>query len=182
MKEQTDILLLLQSIKLYVFKKSLLLAMPHVMWDLSYPKVKVRSLSHVRLFATPWTIAHQAPPSMGFSRQECWSGLPFPSPGDLPRSPALQADALQSEPPGIKPVPSALGVCSFNQCTVREVPKVVQFLGKMALSQQEGLYSSSCRTAPQGFLSQDLLPPSLLLCACCVLSGSVVPTLQPHGL
>ena len=68
--------------------------------------VSVKSLSHVRLFATLWTVAHQAPPSMGFSRQEHWSGLPFPSPGDLPdpgiehRSPALQADALTSEPPG----------------------------------------------------------------------------------
>ena len=67
---------------------------------------KVKSLSRVRLFVTPWTVAHQAPPSMGFSRQEYWSGLPFPSPGDLPdpgielRSPALQADALTSEPPG----------------------------------------------------------------------------------
>ena len=55
---------------------------------------------------TPWTIAHQAPLSMGFFRQECWSGLPFPSPGDLPDpgiepwSLALQADALTSEPPG----------------------------------------------------------------------------------
>ena len=72
-------------------------------------KVKVKSLSRVRLFATPWTVAHQAPPSMGFSRQEYWSGLPFPSPGDLPdpgiepRSPTLQADALTSEPPG-KPI------------------------------------------------------------------------------
>ena len=72
-------------------------------------KVKVKSLSRVRLFVTPWTIAYQAPPSMGFSRQECWSGLPFPSPGDLPdpgikpRSPALQADAFPSAPPG-KPV------------------------------------------------------------------------------
>ena len=46
-------------------------------------KVKVKSLSHVRLFVTPWAIAYQAPPSMGFSRQEYWSGLPFPSPGDL---------------------------------------------------------------------------------------------------
>ena len=68
--------------------------------------VKVKSLSHVRLFATPWTVAHHAPPSMGFSRQEYWSGLPFPSPGDLPNpgiepgSPALEADALSSEPPG----------------------------------------------------------------------------------
>ena len=67
---------------------------------------EVKSLSCVRLFATPWTLAYQAPPSMGFSRQECWSGLPFPSPGDLPdpgikpRSPTLQADSLPSEPRG----------------------------------------------------------------------------------
>ena len=43
-------------------------------------KVKVKSLSRVRLLATPWTAAYQAPPSMGFSRQECWSGVPLPSP------------------------------------------------------------------------------------------------------
>ena len=60
--------------------------------------------SHVRLFSTPWTVAYQAFLSMGFSRQEYWSGLPFPSPGDLPNpgtepgSPALKADALPSEP------------------------------------------------------------------------------------
>ena len=47
-------------------------------------KVKVKSLSHVQLFATLWTVAYQAPPSIEFSRQEYWSGLPFPSPGDLP--------------------------------------------------------------------------------------------------
>ena len=69
-------------------------------------KVKVKSFSRVRIFATPWTVAHQAPLSMGFSRQEDWSGLSFPFPGDLPnpgiepRSPTLQADALTSEPPG----------------------------------------------------------------------------------
>ena len=69
-------------------------------------KVKVKLLRCVRFFVTPWAVAYQAPPSMGFSRQEYWSGLPFPSPGDLPnpgikpRSPALQADALPSEPPG----------------------------------------------------------------------------------
>ena len=68
--------------------------------------MKVKCLSHVQLFANPWTVAYQAPPSMGFSRQEYWSGLPFPSPGDLPDlgiepgSPALEADALTSEPPG----------------------------------------------------------------------------------
>ena len=69
-------------------------------------KVKVKSLSRVRLFATPWTVSHQAPVFMEFSRQEYWSGLPFPSPGDLPDpgiepgSPALEADALPSEPQG----------------------------------------------------------------------------------
>ena len=46
--------------------------------------VKVKSLSRVRLFVTPWNVAYQASPSMLFSRQEYWSGLPFPSPGDLP--------------------------------------------------------------------------------------------------
>ena len=66
----------------------------------------VKSLSHVWLFPTPWTVAHQAPPSMEFSRQEYCSGLPFPPSGDLsdpaiePGSPALQTDALLSEPPG----------------------------------------------------------------------------------
>ena len=45
--------------------------------------MKVKSLSGVCLFVIPWTVAYQAPPSMGFSRQEYWSGLPFPSPGDL---------------------------------------------------------------------------------------------------
>ena len=69
----------------------------------------MKSLSCVQLFATPRIIAYQAPPSMGFSRQEYQNGLPFPSPGDLPdpgiesRSPALQADALPSEPPGKPP-------------------------------------------------------------------------------
>ena len=63
-------------------------------------KLKVKLLSCVRLFAIPWTVIYQASLSMGFSRHEYWSGLPFPSLGDLPdpgiepRSPTLQADAL----------------------------------------------------------------------------------------
>ena len=66
--------------------------------------MKVKSLSRVQLFVTTWTVAYQDPPSMGFSRQEYWSVVPFPSPGDLsnpeiePRSPVLQAYALPSEP------------------------------------------------------------------------------------
>ena len=83
-------------------------------------------LSHVQLFATPWTVAYQASPSMGFSRQEYWSGLLFPSPGDLPDPgiepgfPALQTDALPSEPPE-KPItsepqakPKSIGVGSLS--------------------------------------------------------------------
>ena len=86
-------------------------------------------LSRVQLFATPWTVAHQAPPSMEFSRQEYWSGLPFPSPGDLPNlgieaeSPTLQADALSSEPPG-KP-----GSYSINQFTnLNKIYKTMVFI------------------------------------------------------
>ena len=69
----------------------------------------MKSLSRVRLFGTPWTVARQAPLSMGFSRQEYWSGLPFPPPGDLlhpgiePESPAgsaLAAGFFTTEPPG----------------------------------------------------------------------------------
>ena len=62
--------------------------------------------SRVQLFATPWNVAHQAPLTMECFRQEYWSGVPFPTPGDLPNpgiepeSPTFQVDALTSEPPG----------------------------------------------------------------------------------
>ena len=69
-------------------------------------RLNVCVLSRVQLFATPWTVAQQAPLSMEFSRQEYWSGLTrppsrdLPNPGIEPRSPTLQADSLPSEPPG----------------------------------------------------------------------------------
>ena len=78
-------------------------------------KERKKMLSRVRLFVAPWTVAHQTPPSMGFSRQQYWSGLPFPSPGYLPdlvigpRTPTMQADALLSEPPG-KPIDKDLKI------------------------------------------------------------------------
>ena len=68
----------------------------------------MKLLSRVQLFATPWTLAYQAPPSMGFSRQECWSGLSFPSPGDLPD-------------PGIEPGSPVLQAVFINRGT-REAP------------------------------------------------------------
>ena len=76
-------------------------------------KVKVKSLSRVQLFATLLAVAHQAPLSMGFPRQEYWSGLPFPSPGDLPNpgikswSPALAGRFFTTEPPE-KPIEKCL--------------------------------------------------------------------------
>ena len=96
----------------------------------TYMSEWVKSLSRVRIFATPWTAAYQAPPSMGFSRQVYWSGLPFPSPGDLPnpgiepRSPTLQADALTSEPPG-KP---ELTYFSLILRTAQMCPRVFRFV------------------------------------------------------
>ena len=88
----------------------------------------MKSLSHVRLFATPWAVAYQASLSMGPSRKEYWSVLPFPSPGDLPNpgikpgSPALQADALTSEP-----VPSC--ICETKVFWIR-ISLAVQWLGR----------------------------------------------------
>ena len=83
----------------------------------------MKSLSRVRLLATPWTVAYQPPSSMEFSRQEYWSGLPFLSPGDLPDpgiepgSPALQADALPYEPPGKPYIHNCFCVCpSVSMC------------------------------------------------------------------
>ena len=84
----------------------------------SQSEVRCWSFSRVRLFATPWTVAHNAPLSMGFSRQEHWSGLPLPSPGDLPNpgiepgSPTLQADSLLSDP-SRKPMYPYLSTSNF---------------------------------------------------------------------
>ena len=75
-------------------------------WAEGRPSCVCASRSVMSDSATPWTIAHQCPLSTGFSRQECWNGLPFPPPGDLPDtgmesgSPALQADSSLSQPPG----------------------------------------------------------------------------------
>ena len=74
-----------------------------------WKKVKVKFLSRVRLFGTPWTVAYQGPPSMGFSRQEYWSGVPLPSPGDLP-----------DPDRGIRPAPPALAGGRFTIWATRE--------------------------------------------------------------
>ena len=94
----------------------------------------MKSLSRVQLFATPWTVSHQAPLPMGFSRQEYWSGLPFPSPGDLPnpgiepRSPALQADALTSVMEATKKEKKKLGADENNKTVILLIKGLLQCL------------------------------------------------------
>ena len=90
---------------------------------------EMKALSRVQLFAIPWTVAYQAAPYMGFSRQEYWSGLPFPFPGNLPNprikpgSLTLQADALLSEPPG-KPLVKRI---SLSYCITELIYVILSF-------------------------------------------------------
>ena len=106
-------------------------------------KKEMKSFSRVRLFATLWMVAYHAPPSMGFSRQQYWSGLPFPSPGNLhspgiePRFPALQADTLPPEPPR-KPQHHPTGLSSTHSLQpasyFRVNPHVPAFLTRLGTS------------------------------------------------
>ena len=103
-----------------------------ILYHLSYKEALRAELSCVQLFATPWTVARQAPLSMEFSREEYWSGLRCPPPGDLldpgmePRSPAVQADSLPSEPPG-KPLLRL------------KMPKFTNFLLEISIRQGQSL-------------------------------------------
>ena len=121
--------------------------------------MKVKLLSRARLFATPWTIAYQAPPSMGFSRQEYWSGLPFPSPGDLPHpgiepgSPALQADALPSEPPG------KLRVKSLSRVQLFATPWTIAYQAPLAMGFSRQEYWSGFPFPSPGDLSYPGIEP-----------------------
>ena len=110
----------------------------------------VKSLSRVQLFATPWDVTCQAPLSMGFSRQEYWSGLPFPSPGDLPdpgMEPAFSCteDGAQITKAGARP----------NACRVQKVEEPVRMVGG-------GQWSIRADTAPQVVTLQAPCLPSLL--------------------
>ena len=107
----------------------------------------MKCLSRVRLFATPWTVARQAPLSMGFSRQEYWSGLRFPSPGDLPdpgiepKSPALQADSLPTEHV------TQLAFCVTCMCWKFQVQGKANMHGKN-YSTGKGFYNLSVKVPP----------------------------------
>ena len=122
----------------------------------------MKSLSRDRLFATPWTVAYQALPSNGFSRQGYWSGLPFTAPEDLPEpgikagSPALQADASPSEPPG-KPLGSGL----------QEIPTSVTVAADLDAGLEQALETlSSCWTPLRRASPLLQAPWGLLVCVC----------------
>ena len=134
-------------------------ALGHITWCVvishlfgvsSVTKSKCQSLSCVRLFATPWTIAPLASLSMGFSRQDYWSGQPFPSPGHLlnagikPGSPALQADSLPSELPGN--------------------PSTLQFMGSRRVGHNLEPNSSNNNNSNKTYPSISLLLASSLCC------------------
>ena len=114
-----------------------------------------KSLSCVQLFATPWTLAHQAPLSMGFSRQEYWSGLPFPSPGDLPnprikpRSPVLQVILYHLSYRGSATTPAPNTLCK------QEHPKASQ--GAPGAGAQCHDHSPQLREPTRQQRSQELL-------------------------
>ena len=99
--------------------------------------MRAQSLSHVRLFVNPWTVALQAPLSMEFSRQGYWSGLPFPSPGDIPDpgikpgSPALACGFFTAEPPGKPMCYFTYGKYSLTQ------GKLTQRIGRLSESTKE---------------------------------------------
>ena len=108
-------------------------------------------LSHVRLFATPWTVAHQAPLSMGFSRQEYWSWLPFPSPGDLPD-------------PGIEPLSTALAGGFFIAEPSRKPIAKRKHLRKYWRSlPEEGPCLCSCQSPGSVYAQVNLLLTEILL-------------------
>ena len=119
-------------------------------------KVKVRSLSHVRLSATPWTAAHQAPPSMGFSRQEYWSGVPLPSPATAIR--AAQT-ANKGKNPGLVALYTIFTV--FWQLKSSLTPKVANFTGNMSSSSCIGSAFSQVGPGSSCHLQREwCLPPT----------------------
>ena len=129
-------------------------------------KTHVKWLSHVQLFATPWTVACQPPPSMGFSRQEYWSGLPFlsptylPDPGIEPRSPALQADFIvwaTEESICQNPYINIMDQLHLFHLVAYSLPHHKQRMDTQLLRK----YLSGCQTIPKLFLFVPLCAPHL---------------------
>ena len=122
----------------------------------------MKSFSCVRLFATPWTVAYQVAPSMGFSRQEHWSGLQFPSPEDLPNSgieppspvsPALQGESLLLEPP-VKPYKV---ITRLKKSLLEKASRNVNFIYKCSTEPRNDKVASKRLRSRRGMKKQALL-------------------------
>ena len=139
----------------------------------------MKLLSRVRLFVIPWSVAYQAPLSVEFSWQKYWSGLPFPSPGDLSdpgielRSPTLQADALPSEPPAKPP----LELYQFS--LVQSLSCVWLFATPWTAACQASLSITNSQSLPK-VMSIELVMPSnhLILCHPLLLLPSIFPSIS----
>ena len=119
--------------------------------------LRVQSLSHVRLFATPWTVAYQAPLSMRFSRQELWSGVPFHPPGDLP-DPGIKPTSLRSLAlAGWFMITSATWEALPNCVKVKSLSRVQLFVTPWTVAYQAPL---SMRFSRQGYWSGLSFPSS----------------------
>ena len=129
----------------------------------------MKSLSSLGLFATPWTVAYQAPQSMEFSRQEYWSGLPFPSPEDLPTpgieagSPVLQADNLPSEP-------------AFS--SVQSLSRVRLFATPWIAACQASLSITNSRSLLKLMPIESVMPSSHLILCCPLLLPPIPPRIR----
>ena len=122
--------------------------------------MRAKSLSHVQLFATPWTVVCQAPLSMGFSRQEYWSGLPYPPPGDLP-NPGIEPTSLHVS--YIDRQVLYQGLSAFPSKTISSKHREVKILAGhvLILSSLENTGSglNRCLCSKSGQLSSAVLGP-----------------------
>ena len=134
--------------------------------------IVVQSLSRVRHFVTPWTVAHQAPLSMGFPRQDYWSGLPFPAPGDLPNprikpvSPTLAKLFFTTEPPGKPAVVISRCMCVHAQllqpCLTLWDPVTVAHQAPLSMGFSRQEYWSGLPCPPPGDLPDPGAEPTSL--------------------
>ena len=142
------------------------------------------SCSDMSNFLSPWTVvAQEAPLSIGFSRQQYWSGLPFPSPGDLPnigsepRSPSLQADSLPSEPPGIQTHYDLNKRSLFS--SVQSLSHVQLFATPWTAAHQASLSITNSWSLLKLMSNESVMPSShFILCRPLFLPPSIFPGIQ----
>ena len=123
-----------------------------------YSRAYAQSPSHIRLFGTPWTVVCQASLSMGFSRQECWNGLPFPLPEDLSMSLALAGRLFTTKPPG--KLLRFMYVCQLLSCVLLcKTPWTVAHQASLSMGFSTQEYWSGLPCPPPGDLPNPGIEP-----------------------